>query len=64
VTTLERWAAEHPKLKGIRPVLQDLPDADYARWIDVSDTLIAPLSAGEQDAIRLANAARFYGLTP
>lgn len=38
--------------------------ADYARWIDVSDTLIAPLSAGEQDAIRFANAARFYGLAP
>lgn len=38
--------------------------ADYARWIDVSDILIALLSAGEQDAIRFANAARFYGLTP
>lgn len=38
--------------------------ADYARWVDVSDMLIAPLRAGEQDAIRLSNAARFYGLTP
>jgi len=38
--------------------------ADYARWIDVSDALIGPLSAGEQDAIRMANAARFYDLTP
>ncbi|MBP8272590.1 MAG: amidohydrolase family protein, partial [Sphaerotilus sp.] len=38
--------------------------ADYTRWIDVSETLIAPLSADEQDAIRCANAARFYDLTP
>jgi L-fuconolactonase len=28
VGTLERWAAE-PRLKGVRPMLQDLPEADW-----------------------------------
>ena len=27
--TLEHWAARHPKLKGVRPMLQDLPAADW-----------------------------------
>ncbi|HEY9064243.1 MAG TPA: amidohydrolase family protein [Burkholderiaceae bacterium] len=27
--TLEGWAARHPKLKGVRPMLQDLPEADW-----------------------------------
>lgn len=36
--------------------------ADYTRWIDVSEALVAPLSADEQDAIRCTNAARFYDL--
>ena len=29
VATLERWAATHPELKGVRPMLQDLPDVDW-----------------------------------
>ncbi|WP_310463816.1 amidohydrolase family protein [Sphaerotilus sp.] len=36
--------------------------ADYARWIDVSETLVQPLTEAERDAIRCTNAARFYGL--
>jgi L-fuconolactonase len=28
VVTLERWA-HHPKFKGVRPMLQDLPEADW-----------------------------------
>ena len=28
VRTLERWA-QHPKFKGVRPMLQDLPDIDW-----------------------------------
>src|ERR1700744_969403 len=29
IATLERWAREHPKFKGVRPMLQDLPEDDW-----------------------------------
>jgi L-fuconolactonase len=29
VATLERWAVRHPQFKGVRPMLQDLPDHDW-----------------------------------
>jgi L-fuconolactonase len=42
VATLERWAA-HPKFKGVRPMLQDLPDADWIAHAPHPDVLRALL---------------------
>jgi L-fuconolactonase len=40
IATLERWAAQ-PKFKGIRPMLQDLPDADWIAQRPNADVLRA-----------------------
>ncbi|HSI56981.1 MAG TPA: amidohydrolase family protein [Ideonella sp.] len=37
---------------------------DYAGWVEVSETLLAELTAQEQAAVRRGNAERFYGLAP
>ena len=37
--------------------------ADYARWVAVSDALVAELAPADRNAIRSTNAARFYALT-
>jgi len=45
VPALERWA-EHPKFKGVRPMLQDLPDTDWIAHAPHPDVLRALLRLG------------------
>ena len=40
VATLERWA-RHPRFKGVRPMLQDLPDADWIAHAPDPDVVAA-----------------------
>lgn len=43
--TLERWA-RHPKFKGVRPMLQDLPDVDWIARVPHSDAVRALVRLG------------------
>ena len=45
VTTLQRWA-RHPKFKGVRPMLQDLPDAAWIARAPHPDAMQALLQLG------------------
>ncbi|MEJ8846944.1 amidohydrolase family protein [Variovorax rhizosphaerae] len=38
-STLARWAERHPHLKGVRPMLQDLADADWIAHAPYADTV-------------------------
>ncbi len=45
VSTLQRWA-RHPQFKGVRPMLQDLPEADWIALAPHPDVLRALVSLG------------------
>lgn len=45
VATLERWAG-HPKFKGVRPMLQDLPDPDWIAHAPHPDVVRALVRLG------------------
>ena len=45
VATLERWA-RHPRFKGVRPMLQDLPDADWIAHAPHPDVVAALIRLG------------------
>jgi len=46
IETLERWAATQPKLKGVRPMLQDLADPDWIVHAPHPDVLRALVRLG------------------
>lgn len=60
-TVIEAFGADRIMFGSDWPVC--LLRADYSRWVEVVQQLLAPLSEHEQAAILGGNAVRFYGLT-